>query len=204
MQIAQFARGWLVFVAWCLAVFSLVELLWPRGCVTQRARTIAIGVTLLAIDAAVTRWLAIAVPPAALARTGAAWLIAELFLYGVHRAQHAVPLLWRFHRFHHRAHELTWAHAWHVHPIDVALFAGATAAATWLAGAPLPAAAAFVVGRRAWTVLLHANVAWRETALDRVIATPWFHHRHHREDLPAANFAATLTVLDRVFGTWKR
>jgi sterol desaturase/sphingolipid hydroxylase (fatty acid hydroxylase superfamily) len=204
MEIALFARAWLVFAAWCLAVFTTVEHLCPRRRARPRWRAIAIGIALLGVDAAVTRWLAVAGTSAALARTCAAWLLAEVLLYGAHRAQHALPLLWRFHRFHHRAHELTWAHAWHVHPIDVAVFAAAIAAATWIAGAPLPAAAAFVVGRRAWTVLLHANVAWRETALDRVIATPWFHHRHHREDLPAANFAATLTVLDRLFGSWSR
>ncbi len=37
----------------------------------------------------------------------------------------------------------------------------------------------FFVGRRAWTVALHANVAWPS----------------------AANFASTLPILDRIFGT---
>ena len=55
--------------------------------------------------------------------------------------------------------------------------------------------------RRAWTIVLHADLAWPPSALDRVIATPPFHRRHHREDLPPGNFASTLPVLDRVFGT---
>lgn len=204
MDLAAFARAWLVFALWCAAVFGAVELVCPRRRRSVQWAAIAVGIALLGVDAAVTRWFAVGATAAAVARTAAAWLIAEVLLYAVHRAQHGVPLLWRFHRLHHRARELTWAHAWHVHPIDVALFAGAAAVASSIAGAPLPTAAAFVVGRRAWTVLLHANVAWPASALDRVVATPRFHHRHHREDLPAANFAATLPVLDQLFGSWSR
>ncbi|MEP6863497.1 MAG: hypothetical protein ABJE66_22930 [Deltaproteobacteria bacterium] len=32
-------------------------------------------------------------------------------------------------------------------------------------------------------------------------ATPAFHARHHREELAPANFASTLPILDRLFGT---
>jgi sterol desaturase/sphingolipid hydroxylase (fatty acid hydroxylase superfamily) len=112
---------------------------------------------------------------------------------------HAVPLLWRFHRLHHDA-PLAWHVGWRVHPVDAALFALGTAAACWLAGAPLPTAAAFVIGRRVWTLLLHARVAWPASAVDRVIATPRFHRVHHEA---RANFASTLPVIDLVFGTYR-
>jgi len=42
----------------------------------------------------------------------------------------------------------------------------------------------------------------RHRAIDRVVATPAFHHRHHCEDLPPANFASTLPLLDQLFGTF--
>jgi sterol desaturase/sphingolipid hydroxylase (fatty acid hydroxylase superfamily) len=148
--------------------------------------------------------LVYAPPRADLARDLAALVLAELLLYGVHRAMHAVPALWRFHRLHHVREPLAWHVAWRSHPIDAALFAAATALACAIAGAPLPAAVWFVVGRRVWTVVLHANVAWCPTAADAVLATPAFHHRHHREDLAPANFAGTFALIDRVFGTWAR
>ena len=84
-------------------------------------------------------------------------------------------------------------------PVALAI-AGASAAV----GGGLPAAAWFVLARRAWAVVLHANLAWPPTALDYVIATPAFHDRHHREDLPAANFSTTLPILDLVCGTYRR
>lgn len=194
----------LVFAAWCGAVFTWLERVWPRRKTRADLRVIAIGMVLLAVNAGVTRLLATTAGAATLARVFAAWVVSELLLYALHRAQHGVAWLWRFHRFHHASAELTWARAWHVHPIDAALFAGASACASWLVGAPLPSAAVFVVFRRAWTVVLHANIAWPATALDRWVATPSFHHRHHRESEPVANFAATLALLDVVFGTFKR
>jgi sterol desaturase/sphingolipid hydroxylase (fatty acid hydroxylase superfamily) len=131
-----------------------------------------------------------------------AGLVAELVVYWLHRAMHRVPWLWRFHRLHHDGAPLAWVSAWRVHPVDAALFAAAALIGGVVAGSGAPAALGFVVGRRAWTVLLHADVAWPASPCDRVVATPPFHERHHREDLPAANFASTLPVLDQLFGTY--
>src|SRR5262245_27127651 len=102
MDLAAFARAWLVFALWCAAVFGAVEWACPRRRRSVQWTAIAVGTALLAVDAAVTRWLATGATAAALARTAAAWLVAEVLLYALHRAQHRVPLLWRFHRFHHR------------------------------------------------------------------------------------------------------
>lgn len=198
MQVARFALGWLAFVAWAVPVFWWIE---RRP---ARWRGVAVAIALLAVDGAVTRLTGYQPAPADLARALLAFAIAELLAYLVHRAMHSVPLLWRFHHLHHVDEPLAWHVAWRIHPIDTLLFVGATSLACIIAGAPLPAAAWFVVGRRAWTVLIHADVAWPATAVDHVLATPTFHRRHHREDLAPANFAGTFAILDRVFGTWAR
>jgi sterol desaturase/sphingolipid hydroxylase (fatty acid hydroxylase superfamily) len=200
VHVARFLLGWLAFVAWAVPVFAIIER--PRGAPPWRA--IALAVTLLAIDLVVTVLTGYAPAPADLARALVALAVAELLAYLVHRAMHTVPLLWRFHRLHHADEPIAWHLAWRIHPVDTLLFVGATSLACVIAGAPLPAAAWFVVGRRAWTVLIHSNVPWRATALDHVVATPTFHHRHHREDLSPANFAGTFAFLDRLFGTWAR
>jgi hypothetical protein len=44
------------------------------------------------------------------------------------------------------------------------------------------------------------RVAWPARPLDRIIATPPFHHRHHREDLTPASVASTFPVLDHLSG----
>jgi sterol desaturase/sphingolipid hydroxylase (fatty acid hydroxylase superfamily) len=129
--------------------------------------------------------------------------VAQLFSYGWHRAMHRVPLLWRLHRVHHEAGPLCWTTAWVLHPLDAILNASASVVGAALLGAGLPAAAWFVVGRRIWTIVLHANIRWPASALDGFFATPAFHARHHREDLAAVNFAPTLPVIDRMFGTYR-
>jgi sterol desaturase/sphingolipid hydroxylase (fatty acid hydroxylase superfamily) len=200
----RFALGWLALVAWALPVFAIVEALAPYRRAAVRWRGIALSAILLAIDAAITRDISIAPPAAGLGRAGVAFAGSELLAYWAHRAMHRVPALWRFHRLHHADEPLAWHVAWRIHPIDAAVFALANVAACELVGAALPAAVAFVVARRAWTIVIHANIAWRRSPLDAVIATPPFHRRHHREDLAAANFASTFPILDRVFGTWAR
>lgn len=193
--------GWALTVVVTFALFTLLERLVPRKRARIAWRSIALGATLLIINAALTTL--IARPPAhgTLVRSALAVAAVELATYFLHRAVHRVPLLWKFHRVHHAHEDLTWSLAWRHHPIDVALFAGVTVGTTWLVGAPLLGGLFAVAALRTWNVVLHANLAWPATSLDRALTTPAFHARHHREDLPAANFAATLPVIDRLFGT---
>ena len=189
--------GWLLFASGAAAMFVAIEQL-AGAASPVRWRAIGLACALLVIDGAITR---LAPMPAAgtAARMVLALVLVELADYSIHRAMHAVPLLWRFHRLHHDE-PLAWHVGWRIHPVDAALFALGTTAACWLAGAPLPMTAAFVIARRVWTLLLHANVAWPASALDHVIATPSFHRVHHEA---RANFASTLPVLDRLFGSYR-
>jgi sterol desaturase/sphingolipid hydroxylase (fatty acid hydroxylase superfamily) len=165
-------------------------------------RTVALACGLMGVNAALA---------VALARRGgsvdgaarcATWLLLELGHYGAHRAMHRVPMLWRFHRLHHEPRRpLTWASAWLVHPIDAAIFVGVALVATALGGGDLATSTTLVAARRLWTVLLHANVRWPASPLDRVLATPAFHARHHDEARAPGNFASTLALLDHVLGT---
>lgn len=198
--VARFAAGWLALVAWSVVAFTLVERVRPRHPDHPSVRRIAVAALLLAINAGLAQ-LVIRTAGFHGGRVVVAWLVAELCHYALHRAMHRVPLLWRIHRVHHEQGPLAWTTAWYQHPLDAVLVAGASVAASALCGAGLPAAAWYVGGRRIWSIVLHANVRWPATALDAVIATPSFHARHHREDLAPANFAATLPVLDRLFGT---
>jgi sterol desaturase/sphingolipid hydroxylase (fatty acid hydroxylase superfamily) len=51
---------------------------------------------------------------------------------------------------------------------------------------------------------VHANVRFRLGPLEWLIATPGFHHWHHTNDGPELinrNYAATLPLIDKLFGT---
>ncbi|HEY5944974.1 MAG TPA: sterol desaturase family protein [Kofleriaceae bacterium] len=200
--LAQLALGWLAFVAWSLVAFTLLERVRPRHHAHPGARRIALAAALLVVDAGLAQ-LVFHVADLHGGRIVLTFVAAELLHYGLHVAMHRFPLLWRFHRLHHADAPLNWTTAWFVHPVDAVLIATAGVAAAVLAGGGAAAAAWFVVGRRVWTVVLHANLTWPASRLDGLVATPPFHARHHREDLPAANFAGTLSILDRIFGTYR-
>jgi sterol desaturase/sphingolipid hydroxylase (fatty acid hydroxylase superfamily) len=195
----------MVFVACAIPCFVVLERLLPRQRMAIRWRAIALATLLLVANTLVGRMIPHAVPATMTpARILLAWATTELGWYWLHRAMHRVPLLWRVHRMHHADVPLAWHQSWWIHPLDIALFGSVAALSTWLAGAPLTAAPWLLLVRRAWGILLHANVAWPATWVDHVLVTPAVHHRHHREELRPANFAPSFAILDRVFGTWAR
>jgi len=127
----------------------------------------------------------------------------DLAGYWAHRWGHEVPFLWRFHAVHHSSEQLDWISGLRTHPLDGALIAPAF---VFLLGAGfsgeftgLLAVVQIVTG-----LFLHANVRWRWRRLDRIVATPEFHHWHHANEVDAhcSNYSAFLPVWDLAFGTW--
>jgi sterol desaturase/sphingolipid hydroxylase (fatty acid hydroxylase superfamily) len=202
MSVSEIVVDWLRAVAIAVPVFVAIERLRPRRRMPIAWKAIAIAALLFGANRFVVKLVNGAPMSDALWRILFAWGLVEVTAYGVHRAMHAMPWLWRFHKLHHDPAPLAFHRSWWIHPVDIAVFGAATTAVCHLAGAPIAAAPWFLVLRRGWAVLLHANLAWPQTWIDRVIVTPAVHDRHHREDLPPANFAANFAILDRVFGTW--
>jgi sterol desaturase/sphingolipid hydroxylase (fatty acid hydroxylase superfamily) len=193
------------FVAWAVPFFIVIEACVPRVRAKTRWRAIVLAGGMLAVNSLVVRGIKFGAPSStSTARIVLAWSTVELGAYWLHRAMHRVPLLWRVHKVHHADVPLAWHQSWWIHPLDITMFVVVAACATWIVGAPMTAAPWFLVVRRAYGLLLHANVRWPATWLDHVIVTPVVHHRHHREDLPAANFAGSFSILDRAFGTFRR
>ena len=131
------------------------------------------------------------------------FVLSDLAGYWVHRAMHRVPWLWRFHRLHHEAVELSWLDAWRQHPIDFLLHGVVVGVPGALLGAPLSALASVVVLRKAFTSFLHANVRAPFGPFFWVLASPAFHRTHHSADPREydTNFAGTFPVWDLLFGT---
>ncbi len=148
------------------------------------------------------------------ARFALAMLVAELGFYWGHRAMHASATLWRFHAVHHSARQLDWLVNTRAHPVDLVvvrlcgylplyLFGLAQPAGNTLDWVPLLVT---LVGST-WGYVLHANLRWRLAWLERIIATPIFHHWHHDHlgggGAQHANYAATLPLMDILFGTFR-
>jgi sterol desaturase/sphingolipid hydroxylase (fatty acid hydroxylase superfamily) len=69
-----------------------------------------------------------------------------------------------------------------------------------LLGFPLTIVAGASVLLGLWAVFLHANVRLRFGVLERLIATPAFHHWHHARDA-RGNYAGLFPIVDSLFGT---
>ena len=53
-------------------------------------------------------------------------LVSDFTQYWVHRAFHAVPVLWRFHAVHHSAEQMDWLAGSRLHLVDIAVTRGLT------------------------------------------------------------------------------
>jgi sterol desaturase/sphingolipid hydroxylase (fatty acid hydroxylase superfamily) len=129
--------------------------------------------------------------------------IGDLGVYGIHRLQHIVPWLWRFHAVHHSAEEMDWLVAFRFHPID--LFLLRTASLGLLFALHLSSGAiAIFVAVSAWQGwLVHANVRLAYGPLRLLVVSPEFHHWHHSAEREAydRNFASLVALWDVLFGT---
>jgi lathosterol oxidase len=127
--------------------------------------------------------------------------IADLFQYGVHRAFHAVPWLWRFHAIHHSSHAMDWLAGSRLHLLDVIATRAVTFVPLFVLGFAPSALMAYLIFVAFQAVALHANLRFGFGPLGWLLATPAFHHWHHAVSPVDKNFAIHLPVIDRLFGT---
>ena len=136
-----------------------------------------------------------------------ALVLLDLWMYGWHRANHRLPLLWRFHRMHHsdRAMDVTTATRFHLGE-----HVGANTAR--LALIPL-------LGLDLWQLVVydalviaitqfhHADIGlgrW-DRWLRLAIVTPEMHKVHHSDWRPEtdSNYSTVLSCWDRLAGTFR-
>jgi sterol desaturase/sphingolipid hydroxylase (fatty acid hydroxylase superfamily) len=133
-------------------------------------------------------------------------VILDLWIYAWHRANHRFPLLWRFHEVHHLDGFLDASSALRFHFGEVFLSSLVRAAVIFLLGVPLASVVVFETLVAANAIFHHSNLrlpARLERALSLFIVTPsihWVHHHAIRADTDS-NYAALLSVWDRMFGS---
>lgn len=143
------------------------------------------------------------------ARAVAALVVSEVGFYWGHRWSHEIPLLWRFHSIHHDPTEIYYLVSSRAHPIDMVFTRLCGLIPVYLLGIATPLtpeggviSALLVLVITMWGLFIHANMRWRLGPLEWLVATPAFHHWHHTLAEPRdRNFASTLPIMDRIFGT---
>ena len=137
----------------------------------------------------------------------AAFLLLDFLNYAVHRCEHAVPFLWRFHALHHSDPDIDVTTSVRHHPIEYLL----ATAVYWLAVLMLDIPV-FVVLSQALAVfaaaaVTHGNISlpeWLERPLRPLLITLDLHLVHHSIEFSRENwnYGAVLSIWDRLFGSY--
>ena len=137
----------------------------------------------------------------------AGFILLDLANYLLHRLYHAVPLLWRAHRVHHSDFSYDFSTALRFHPLETLLGLFVQSVVILAFGVPLVAVALSALIQNALNFWQHANLRrWpvSEARVGRLLVTPGVHEIHHSTDPRHynRNFAGTLILWDRLFGTY--
>ena len=133
-------------------------------------------------------------------------VLLDLWTYFLHRAYHEAPLLWRLHSVHHFDRHLDASSAVRFHVGETALSAVLRIVPILALAIPFWHVVLFETLLLASAIFHHSNVRLPprvEASLSRVIVTPSIHWVHHHAT-PAdtnSNYAALLSLWDRLFGT---
>lgn len=129
----------------------------------------------------------------------------ELCAYWLHRLSHELPSLWRFHAVHHSNTELDWLAAHRQHPLEAVWLLASANLPVLLLGFPFESMLIVILIQKLYTAFLHANVRLGYGRLSIALASPQFHHWHHdgTPGAPACNFAGTLPIFDRLWGSYR-
>ena len=135
-------------------------------------------------------------------------LVMDFFIWLQHVMVHAVPALWRLHRVHHADLDFDVTTGARFHPLEILLSMLIKFAAILLLGPPLAAVVIFEVLLNATSMFNHSNVRL-PLGLDRLlrvfIVTPDMHRVHHSHYAHEtnSNFGFSLSLWDRLFGTYR-
>lgn len=138
-------------------------------------------------------------------------LLHDMWFYWSHRIEHAVPVLWQFHRLHHSDPNMNASTASRDHILQMAwraFFSLFTIGLVFDLDLKQAQTAAVYSGlfMALWSNFYHSAIRIRLPWLDPILVTPQLHRLHHSRD-PAhynCNFADFLPVFDIVFGTYRR
>ena len=131
-------------------------------------------------------------------------IVLDFWIYWWHRANHIVPLFWRFHRVHHMDEWLDVTSAVRFHFGEVLLSALARVPVILIMGMPLLSVIIFESLVLVLAGFQHSNLRLPgklESCLSRIIITPsihWVHHHVLRSDTNS-NYGTFFSFWDRWF-----
>ncbi len=135
-----------------------------------------------------------------------AFVLMDLTFYWWHRANHRIPLLWRFHNVHHFDPDLDLSTAFRFHFVELAFSAGFRILQVGLIGISAWTYVVYEVVFQAGTLFHHSNIRLPvriERMLVTVFVTPRMHGIHHSQ-VPMetnSNYSTVFSFWDRLHRT---
>ncbi|MGY0398579.1 MAG: sterol desaturase family protein [Ostreibacterium sp.] len=146
------------------------------------------------------------------------FVVSDFSRYWLHRAMHAIPALWVFHKVHHSAEVLNPATFYRSHPVENLLFGlryslvvgGLTGVFIYYFGAKVQLVD--ILGANALLFsfnfisgnLRHSHIGLRYPAVfERFFISPRQHQIHHSYHFTRFNYGGYLACWDSLFGTLK-
>lgn len=133
----------------------------------------------------------------------AAVLVFDFVVYWRHRLEHT-KLLWPFHATHHADTAMHWLSILRKHPLSKLLSTSVDIALLLFLGVPEWAIGLAGIVRGWWGFFIHADLPWTLGVFGHVLISPAAHRLHHIRDeaLMGSNYGNTLTLWDKLFGTY--
>lgn len=130
-------------------------------------------------------------------------LLTDFVQYWCHRAFHTFPALWKFHAVHHSAQSMDWMAGARMHVMEIIILRGLTVIPMRILGFENGPILCYLLVVYFYSTFIHANINCSPKWMERLFATPRFHHWHHGIEKEAidVNFAIHFPWLDKLFGT---
>lgn len=184
-------------IVYTVLMLAVIAALKPVAMIVPLALTAAFGAGWMVFAPTVSGWCASLL---------AILLLTDLLEYWFHRAQHAIPVLWRMHELHHTAEHfdvtLAYRHFW-LEPLLKMAFVYP------LVGLLLRPRPYVPLAMTAITLVFQhlAHMNWRFSPRFALLVTHPQYHRLHHSRLARdynRNFCALLPLWDILFGTLRR
>lgn len=130
-------------------------------------------------------------------------VLIDFSAYWRHRFEHAKEV-WRFHATHHADEAMNWFSVTRKHPVSRLMSLLFDTLLLMALGCPAEVVVTASLLRTWWGYFIHADVLWTLGPLRHVLISPAAHRLHHIRDadLYGTNFGNTVTLWDKMFGTW--
>ncbi len=128
--------------------------------------------------------------------------------YWLHRFDHKIPILWRFHRVHHSDTSMDASTALRTYPTEFIYFTIGELVISLIFGLDIMSMNIFLLLLLPVQFIQHTNIQypiWIDKTFGWLLMMPNFHKVHHEQDqfYTDSNYGTLFIIWDRLFGTFE-